>query len=160
MTWTVLRSAPSREFKARDELHRLGLPAYVPVEFSVSAYGKGRETIRRSPLFRGYVFAGVAFDQWPVVAGVREIKGAILIDGSPARLSQAELDAIELLSRPLERSRGVRWRQGDTVQIRRGAFASLSGVVQRVENGKVITEIAMLGKLCRVPLKPDQLEAA
>jgi len=160
LTWTILRSAPCREFRARDELHRLGLSAYVPVEFDVSRFGRGRETIRKSPIIRGYVFAAVPDSHWPTVAAVRDIKGAIMFNGRPARLAQREVDAIELLSRPVERHRGVRWRPGDSVAIRRGAFAALEGVVRRIERGKIITEIHMLGKLCEVPVSADHLEAA
>lgn len=160
MTWTILRSAPCCEFRARDELHRRGIAAYVPVEFESSRFGRGRETIRRMPIIRGYVFGFVTPDAWPVLHAIQHIKGAILIDGRPARLRQSEIDAIELLSRPIERRRGVRWRPGDTVQIRRGAFAALDGVVRRIERGKVVTEISMLGKLCEVLIDANQLEAA
>ena len=55
----ILLVSPCREFKVRDELHRLGLRAYVPVEFQTSRFGKGKETVRRQPVVRGYVFAAV-----------------------------------------------------------------------------------------------------
>ena len=32
-TWVILTTTPQTEFAARDELHRLGIAALVPVEF-------------------------------------------------------------------------------------------------------------------------------
>lgn len=160
MTWTILRTAPCAEFKARDGLHCRGLPAVVPVEFQTTSYGRGRENIRKAPVIRGYVFADVALDQWATVHAVREVKGAIMIGDRPATLTPHEVSAIELLSRPLDRHRGVRWRPGDVVAIRRGAFAALEGVVKRIERGRVIAELSMFGKAMQVPIDADQLEAA
>lgn len=160
MSWTILRSAPVAEFKARDELHRCGLAAYVPVEFQVARYGRGRETVRRSPIIRGYVFASVPLEAWREVAAVREIKGALLVEGRPARLSQTEVDAVELLSRPLHRANRTGWSPGDRVAIQRGAFATLEGVVRRIERGRVVTALTMFGRVVEVPVAPADVAAA
>lgn len=160
--WTVLRTTPIGEFRVRDGLHQIGLDAYVPVEFSVSKFGRGREAIRRHPIARGYVFARVPFDAWHRLSSIREIRGAILVGERPVTLSQAEIDAVELLSRPLERPRGKgrQWSPGDRAVIRKGAWAQLSAVVSRVERGRVVAAVEMFGRTMEVRLSPKNLIAA
>lgn len=160
--WTVLRTTPIGEFRARDALHQIGLDAYVPVEFSISKFGRGREAIRRHPIARGYVFARVPAEAWRHLVPIPEIRGAILVGEAPVRLSQAEIDAVELLSRPLERirRRGPQWAPGDRAVIRKGAWAQLSAVVSRIERGRVVADVHMFGRTMQVRLSPKNLIAA
>lgn len=156
----ILRVSPNREFRVRDDLHRLGLAALVPVEFSVSRFGNGRESIRKAPVIRGYVFAGLDIEDWATVTAIREVKGALWIDGRPARLTSTQTTALELLSRPAQRANASGWSPGDRVRVRRGAFAELDAVVSQIKRGQVIATVEMLGKLHTVKLNADQLEAA
>lgn len=159
--WYILRCRPCSEFKARDAMtldHRIA--AYVPVEFSSSRFGKGRETVRRHPVVRGYVFAAIGEQGWASLGKVREITGAVFVDGRPARLTQRQVDAIELLSRPLERANSSGWSPGDRVRVRRGAYAELEAVVAEIKRGTVIGKTEMFGKVHVVRLRPEDLEAA
>lgn len=159
--WTVLKTTPIGEFRARDALHERGLSAYVPVEFAVNKYARGKEAIRRVPIVRGYLFADVPDGAWRQVGAIREIRGAILVGEQPVRLSQAEIDAVELLSRPLVRPRkGHQWAPGDRAVVKRGAWAHLNAVVARVERGRVVADIQMFGRALEVRLSPKNLIAA
>lgn len=154
----ILKVRPCSEFKARDELHRLGMTAYVPVEFSTSKFGRGRETIRKAPVVRGYVFAAV--NDWTVVRAVREVTGALIINDRPATLTPTQSAALELLSRPLERANSHGWNPGDRVRVRRGAFAELDAIVSQIKRGHVIATVEMMGKTHTVKIAMDQMEAA
>lgn len=156
----ILRTAPCSEFRVRDELHRLDIAALVPVEFSVSRFGHGRETIRKAPVIRGYVFASLDVQDWAAVTAIREVKGALWIDGRPARLTGSQTAALELLSRPASRANSSGWSPGDKVRVRRGAYAELAAVVSQIKRGHVIATVEMLGKLHTVKVNADQLEAA
>ena len=157
----ILRVAPCSEFRVRDELHQMGRVAFVPVEFEVSKFGKGRESIRRSPVVRGYVFADVPAIAWD---GTRRlipaIKGKLFIDGHPYTLTAAGMAAIELLSRPIERANASGWSPGDRVRVRRGAFAELNAVVAAIERGHVMVNVEMFGKVHQAKVPSDALEAA
>lgn len=157
----ILRVQPCSEFRVRDELHSMGRAAFVPVEFEVSKYGKGRESIRRSPVVRGYVFADVPTIAWD---GTRRlipaIKGKLFIDGHPYTLTAAGMAAVELLSRPIDRANASGWSPGDRVRVRRGAFAELNAVVAEIKRGTVMADVHMLGKTHRVKLDANALEAA
>lgn len=154
----ILKVAPCREFKVRDELHRMGMLAYVPVEFQSSRFGKGKEGIRKAPVVRGYVFAKVT--DWFALKAVKEVKGAVCIGERPATLTTAQTAALELLSRPLERANRSGWSPGDKVKVKRGAFAELEAVVSEIRKGKVVVVTEMFGKPMTVALPAKQLEAA
>ena len=154
----ILRCAPCAEFKVRDELHRLGIAALVPVEFTVSKFSRGKEAIRKAPVVRGYVFADIT--DWMAIARVRGLKGAVTVDGRPYRLSASQTAALELLSRPLQRSNRTGWSPGDKVRVRRGAMAELDAVVAEIRRGKVMVVTSLFGKQMTVTVAADQLEAA
>lgn len=154
----ILRCAPCTEFKVRDELHRLGIAALVPVEFCVSKFNRGKEAIRKAPVMRGYVFASIT--DWMAIASVRGLKGAVTVDGQPYRLSPSQTVAIEMLSRPLQRANRSGWSPGDKVRVRRGAMAELNAIVADIRKGKVVVVTEMFGKPMTVTVPADQLEAA
>ena len=154
----ILRVAPCSEFRVRDELHRMGLLAYVPVEFTVSKFGRGKESIRKAPVARGYVFAEVK--DWMAIARVSGIKGAVTIDGRPYRLGPQQTAALELLSRPLQRSNRSGWSPGDIAKVRKGAWAEFEAIVREVKKGKVIATVHLFGRPMTVTLAAEQLEAA
>ena len=154
----ILRVSPCSEFRVRDALHRMGWSAFVPVEFSASRFGRGRESIRRAPVARGYVFATV--QDWLALKPIREVKGAICVEGRPYLLTGAQTAALELLSRPLARANAKGWSPGDIARVRRGAWTEFEAVVRSIRKGKVVATVQLFGKACEVTLTPDQLEAA
>lgn len=154
----ILRVAPCSEFRVRDELHRMGLLAYVPVEFQTSRFGKGKEGIRKAPVVRGYVFATVT--DWLALRRVKEVKGAVCIGDRPATLTAPQTAALELLSRPLQRANRSGWSPGDKVKVKRGAFAELEAVVSEIKKGKVVVVTSLFGKQMEVTVPAKQLEAA
>lgn len=157
----ILRVAPCSEFRVRDELHAMGRSAFVPVEFEVSKFGRGQESIRKSPVVRGYVFASIPDNAWDGTRRlVPAIKGKLFIDGTPYALTAAGMAAVELLSRPIERANSSGWSPGDRVRVRRGAFAELEAVVAEIKRGTVMADVQMLGKTHRVKLNANALEAA
>lgn len=159
-TWTILRTAPCAEFKARDELHRLDISALVPVEFTTQRYRGNRESYRKRPVIRGYVFASVGPEHMMALHDVPEIKGAVWLGGSPATLAGWEVSVLEALSQPYKQQRANRYAPGDPVRIKRGSFAEIGGIIDRIEKGRIVAVVEMFGKPCEVRLEVDQMEAA
>lgn len=164
MTWHVLAVHPPAfdrwcEFDVRDDLHKLGARALVPVEFRLR---KGSKFPKRRPVVGGYVFA--SFDSeppWSVMRLIRGYRGPIEIGGRYATISQREADAIEMLSVPMAAIPTTgKHRLGDKVRIRRGHLATLSAVVERLERGRVVVSTEMFGKAFSVPLNESDVEAA
>ena len=197
MAWHILLTSPGAEFKVRDELHRLGAWALVPVEFSIKKFGRrenwsldevglsARHRIMKRPVLPGYVFADIS--NWSLLmrttvrtvrvgeddfrheAGQPEhIAGLAarpvhVIDGKPARLTDREVTALEVMSRPLAalRSPGNRLRPGDRIKIKVGAMADLSACIERItKKGNAVAVFELFGKANRVTLTPEQYEAA
>lgn len=178
----ILKVRPCSEFTVRDELHMMGLIAFVPVIFSVSKFGKGKETIKRQAVIPGYIFAkspakdgvqpmGLIAEDWhriraeqkkPIRVQSRLSRITGMMSGSSGAiiLTPSQEAAVMLLSRPLERANSHGWSPGDRVRVRRGAFAELDAVVSQIKRGHVIATVQMLGKTHTVKLALDQMEAA
>lgn len=159
--WHVVRVAPNREFAVRDDMHAVGMPAVVPVQFTHRKVRKdGTVTYRRKPVMPGYVMACFRDSaDWCHAIKIRGYKGVIWLDGSPYRLSQASLDSVLMLSKPAQavrRDHGV--KIGDAIRIKRGAHAELSGIVEDISRGKVVARVPLIGgREHRVTLDYDQL---
>ena len=166
MSWTILLTTPQNEFRVRDELHRRGLSAYVPVEFRW-ARGKTKTVLRR-PVIPGYVFAEVHrwADLGPDASG-RAVDGlrsrpVMLIEGRPAVMTQAAVVALEALSQPRAKvARGTRLNIGDRIKIKLGALTDLQADVARITaKGQPVAIVQLFGKQHEVTLGDGQWQAA
>jgi len=160
MSWTVLLTAPQREFKVRDELTLTGTSAYVPVEFRL---GKGKPAgILKRPVLPGYVFADVAdWGQLRTIDGLRS-RPIILINGQPVSVSPAELQAVMDLARPVANivRPGTRLQPKDRVAIKRGAMATVEGLITRIlADGRAVAVVHMLGKAHEIIVTDDMVVA-
>jgi len=183
MPWHILLTTPGSEFKVRDELHRKGAWASVPVEFRLSKRKNHRP--QRRPVLPGYCFAII--DNWsvllqPTIRTVRQgaddfthepgaprpidglrARPIVMLDGKPAILTEDEIAAVLLLSRPLAaiKSTGTKLRPGDRIKIKVGAFAELSALIDKVSTkGKVVAVVELFGRPSPVVLDRNEYEAA
>lgn len=161
MAWHILLTTPGSEFKVRDELHRKGAWALVPVEFRLSKR-KDQRPLKR-PVIPGYCFALI--DDWRIVQNIDGMRSrpVLMLDGRPAVMTDREVKALEVLSRPLAalRSPGNRLRPGDRIKIKVGAMADLSACIERItKNGRAVAVFELFGKTNHVTLTPEQYEAA
>ena len=160
--WTILLTTPQNEFRVRDELHRRGLSAYVPVEFRWQR-GKAKR-ILRAPVIPGYVFAEV--NRWESLGG-KPIDGlrarsVLLVEGKPASMTANAVVALQALSQPLAKvARGPRLNIGDRIKIKIGALTDLQADVARITaKGHPVAIVQLFGKANEVTLGDGQWEAA
>ena len=161
-TWVILTCRPRMEFRARDEIHGLGLSALVPVEFKLRQMAKAITRIKR-PVLPGYVFAALpTADDWHAIGGIDGVRLPLRLDGRWATLTAAQVRALEVLSQPAEQSRneGSAHRIGDRIRIRRGAMAELEAVVASVAGGNIVAIVDLFGKQHQVTVPAEQVEAA
>jgi hypothetical protein len=158
MAWTVLLTAPQREFKVRDELTLSEVEAYVPVEFRL---GKGRlaRALKR-PVAPGYVFANVS--DWGMLRTIDGLRSrpVCLVDSLPVQLTANEVTAIQALSRPLTELSGPthRLRPGERIAIKRNHLATIYALVTRIDKkGRPIATVDMLGKSHDVVVTEDMI---
>ncbi len=183
MAWHILLTTPGAEFKVRDELHRKGTWALVPVEFKLSKRKESRPL--RRPVMPGYVFAKI--DNWTAILqpSIRTVRvgdddfahepGALrpmeglrarpvaTFEGRPVELTKEQVDALEILSRPASalKTPGKKLRPGDRIRIKVGAFAQLSALVDAIgAKGRAVAIVELFGRPTPVVLKRNEYEAA
>lgn len=158
--WTVLLTAPQKEFRVRDDLTLSDVPAYVPVEFRM---GKGKPAgILKRPVLPGYVFADVP--DWGILRTIDGLRSRpiILINGQPVTVSATELQAVMDLARPVSSivRPGTRLKPQDRVAIKRGAMATVDGLITRIlADGRAVALVHMLGKTHEVIVTDDMVVA-
>lgn len=184
MTWTILLTTPQSEFRVRDELHRRGLSAYVPVEFRWTRHTVKPKRAMRLPVLPGYVFAEI--DHWSALVqrttrtvriGENEFvhedgmlvpldglaaRPILMIEGKPAVMSINAVIALQALSQPLTKvARGTRLNIGDRIKIKIGALTDLQADVARITaKGRPVAVVQLFGKDHTVTLGDGQWEAA
>lgn len=180
--WTILLTTPQSEFKVRDELHRRGLSAYVPVEFRWQR-GKAKRILRQ-PVIPGYVFADITDWRQLVTRTTRTVRigendfihqegmtelidglrsrPALEIEGKPAVMAPHAVAALQTLSRPItEAAGGNRIAVGDRIKIKIGALTDLQADVARITaKGQPVAVVQLFGKDHTVTLVDGQWEAA
>ncbi len=164
MTWHAIRVASSQEFKIRDELHRGGVASIVPRRRVAKGNKRDGKTVERMvPLLPGYVFAGFQiFPAWNSLATIRGWIGPVGFDGSPARLTVADVELLRSFDRMVgqerETRRGV--RVGDRVPYRVGRLGELHALVKRLRGGKVVLGVELFGSEREVVVPIASIEAA
>jgi transcription antitermination factor NusG len=163
MIWHAIRVASPLEFRVRDELHRGGVGAIVPgrvVLRKVTRGGKRRAQLL--PVIPGYVFAGFSgFPAWANLAGVKGWIGPVGFDGSPARLTLADVALIKSFDRAFdELAAPKRVKVGDRVPYRVGRHIELRALVKRLEGSKVVLGVELFGAEREVTVASQSLEAA
>jgi len=134
LTWYVIRIMTGRELRARDELQERGITAIVPVSWRFQKRGHNAQPCAvPHALMPGYLFAAFRLhpDWYGLASGVKGWLGPLRIDGDPARISAAAVQAAALLSQP-KPSLGVRPEKA--ISIRAKALAELKEEVAGIES--------------------------
>lgn len=158
-TWVILTTTPQTEFRARDEMHRLGIAALVPVEFRMRQCATVKSFVKR-PVLPGYLFACIGPNEWAVVRAIDGVRLPLRSDGRWATLTPSQVSALETLSQPAkQRQSNHSYRIGDRIRIRRGAMAELHAVIASLEGGQIVAVVSMFGKEHRVQVAPEHVGA-
>lgn len=163
--WFVCCTVPQREFKAADELAALGLMTLVPYEVRHrKQLGKGNRPVMVPfpvPLMPSYVFLGTKdVVPWYDVRSLRDVRGQISFDGTPARLGEIEIARIRAMAADIRHESHKGLRLGDRVSITDGPFRSLEGLVEAIGLADVTVSVELFGSVRPVRHRPDQIERA
>ena len=174
--WHVLLVAPTREiaFAAADDdtgrlerrvrgaLQGLGLIAIVPTELRtrrvVGKQGRPLIITTSAALMPGYVFIGCrSVPDWPSILAIDHVRGYIASDGQPARLSAADVDAMQRLAKATRAPRGT-LQVGDTARIRRGPFRGLDAIISAIRPDLIKVALHVFGAQREVAMSVDNVE--
>ena len=171
--WFALTVVPQKEFMAETILRRLGVAAFVPVEYKWPRASRKRKRSnielqpRAYPLFGSrYVWAGFS-DVLPMhqLHQLHIITGVVSVADKPA---QFPAPAIEYLMQQSGVNIPWRWatnphksfKSGDVVEVVQGPFAGHTLPIQKINGNFATVLFDLLGKTQPIDILLDYLEAA
>lgn len=165
MTWIILKTLPPQftrcfEFSVRAELIADGYDAIVPERMRYRVNAKGAKVPRVTPLIPGYVFAKVPPDAISYVKRIHGVRGVVEFGGAFGTLTEAEVRALRIMGeREDSGPTKSRFKAGQRIRMKRGAWAELQGLIVKLNGGKARVEVEMLGKRHQVMVDEKALEA-
>jgi transcription antitermination factor NusG len=168
MDWYVATVRPQSEGKAAGDLAVAGMAVYFPV-CCVEVWNERRrvKTIRKFPLFSGYMFIGAdgALDMRAVNAS-ENVTGILSVDGAFRKVAGAEVEAIMAaqregaFDRKYEKKNKV-FAINDAVKVKNGPWAGWHSKVTSVK-GKALVKImlALFNTEKEVEISVDDIEKA
>jgi transcriptional antiterminator RfaH len=169
MSWHVLLTEPNRERTAARHLALFGCDVYLPTfpKAHRQRAGNGRRwNVFRRPLFPGYLFVHKQpglFRLIHMASGIRKGRPFLAAEGKPKSIDHAKIEEIQKLEKEMsmKRSRRMRFRVGDKVLIRDGAFIGLRASIYRLTDTERVTLLLdFLGRGTKVQAAVDQLDVA
>ncbi len=152
MRWCCLYTRPRHEKSVALTCRRLGVDLYLPLRRVVHRYKSGKK-IRWLPLFPGYVFCRPATDERIELSRAERVLSVINVDDQ-GRLSDELLQIFRGLQVSAELDTVPYLASGQRVEIVRGPFKGIRGVVERVKGRfRVMLIATMMDR--SVPLEVD-----
>ena len=154
MSWIVIYTKPSQEFRAKDNLNSLGATTYLPLR-AKERVAKGSFVVGYEPLFPRYIFLrndGVLLQKIAhTLRSTRGVSSVIKFAGKFAELSDeiiSSMQAVEgqLLSNPVKA-----YRRGDKVNFTFGPFKNMEAVFKESDGvSRVILLLDLLSKPTKI----------
>lgn len=161
-TWFLTQFKPNSHKIAQRNLVQQGFKTFLPLHDETTRV-RGKFTVRKQPLFPGYLF--VAFDRkqghWRAVNSTYGITRIVSLGNTPTPVPSGLVSQLmlrcdqgdELLSEKCLQS-------GDQVAITTGPFADVITTIETIEpDRRVWVLLDIMGRQTRAALKPDQLRA-
>lgn len=167
--WHVVHTKPRLEQQAYDNLERQGYTCFLPT-LDVEKVSRGKFGIATEPLFPRYVFiqlehatadAGLNQQSWAPIRSTLGVQRLVSFGSNPAVVSD-ELIAELAAHHEIRQAPVTIFQANEPVVIKRGAFAGVEGIYQRLAkmpNGeaRAFVLIELLGKLIALPVAPEHL---
>ena len=173
--WRALLSFPGRERRAADFLKDFGQWVYWPnygKHVSVAPRRPGARRERRLaffPVIPGYLFLAEradAGDPWGIVHATPGVHGFVRdSEGHAAALTDQDIEIIRHieagLNLPFDPKTVHRFKTGDKVRFIDDLYSRWPpGKVSRLaEDGRIVVEVAVLGRIVPILVYPHQIEA-
>lgn len=157
--WFATYTYPRHEQAVADVLTRKGVEIFLPTVQKISQW-KDRRVKLQVPLFPGYVFTRMCVDERVKVLSVPSVIRILSSRGIPVPVSEDEINAVRFCAQ-----RGAKLQNhcfltaGDRVQVKRGLFEGLEGIVARHNNGcRLIVSISLIHQSVALEIDADLLE--
>lgn len=165
MNWFAIRCAPQRELAVEAMLRRKGYDVFLPTETKyrlVSRHAKRRVAVVY-PLFSRYIFVGGKFS-WLHLMAERHITGCVGFNGTPAPISEAEIQKLRNMSGDVPHRHSVNphraLRVGELAEIQAGPFQGQVVQVEGLAGSKARIFLNLFGVRKLAEIELSKLEAA
>jgi len=159
--WTPVRTKSRQEKKLAKYCTANNIPYYLPLIRKHHVYGK-REAEFSSPMFSGYVFCRINEILFSKLQLSNAIVYKIPVDEHAERLLIKELKSIRVFERMSENCPVEICPElvaGTPVEIKRGLFQGIKGIVQARKNKlMLIVSVELLGQTAAVEINAADLE--
>jgi transcriptional antiterminator NusG len=136
---------------------------FVPTEDVMEVKGGTRKVMTRT-FFPGYILMNMEYSPklWHIIRKTSGVTGFISSGNEPIPVSDDEVNKIrgEMEKRRAKPQPKVIFEEGETVKIVEGAFANITGYIERLESekGRAIVMVSIFGRATPVELEYWQLE--
>ena len=159
--WYVIYTKPSSEEKARADLERRDIPAFLP-RIRECHYTTRKKQARIKPLFPNYLFAHMAYpDDYYAVIWAKGVKRIVGNGTEPVPLDDSVVEFLKVQSE----EKGFvqpspRLKIGDAVRVRNGPLEGLIGIIEGTldEKGRIKVLMDFLKEGARVEIPFSSLE--
>ena len=137
----------------------------VPIH-EVTEVKRGKRVQRKKKYFPSYVLVKMEMDKelYHMIKNIQKVTGFLGSAGSPARVSDAEIDKIlgNIKEGSLVPEPSVSFDVGEQVKVCEGPFASFTGLVEEVDEEKLRLKVSVsiFGRPTPVDLDFNQVEKA
>ncbi len=158
--WFAVRTNYKREKIVRDQLIRLDIEAFLPLQEKTIHYT--RKTVRREiPLLYTYIFVKIIRSEYVPVLQVPQVYGFTKLHRDLISIPEEEID---ILKRVIGAKVDVTIEKdkiatGDPVRVSVGQFAGMEGeFVQTLNSHKFLIELKALGHFLRMEIDESFLD--
>lgn len=128
--WYVIKVYSNREKKCFEDLTKLGVEVYFPLQKVVKKWSD-RNKIVEVPLFRGYLFVKIDYNNRASIYQSNHFKNFLINNGKPGVVSEKEID---LINKILTNSSDIETdnkslQEGRLIKINSGPFEGYEGYI-------------------------------
>ena len=170
--WYIIHAFSGQENKVADRIKskvelnglidKVG-EIFVPTEDVMEVKGGTRKVMTRT-FFPGYLLMNMEYSPklWHIIRKTNGVTGFISSGNEPIPISDDEVNKIrgEMEKRRAKPQPKVIFEEGETVKIVEGAFANITGYIERLEpeKGRAIVMVSIFGRATPIELEYWQLE--
>lgn len=157
--WYALYTRHHHEKVIAKALMAKGFAVFLPL-YSTLRNWKDRTKVVSLPLFSCYVFVKGGLERQLDILTTSGIHGFVCFAGSPARISQSEIDGIrQVVERSIKIEPHPFIKSGDRVRVKAGPLEGIEGILVRKKNfSRLVLTVELLGKSAAVEVDVSLVE--
>ena len=161
LTWFALYTRPRFEQKVNDELLKMGMESYLPIQKTLKQWSDRKKWIDE-PLFKSYCFVRIIPEYYREPLKVTGVIRYVWMEGKPVPVRDSEIESVRLLclsGLPVEVVT-TSMEKGQKIKIVSGSLNGLSGeYIKNTGQHKVLVRIDSISHGLMVSVPPADIVA-